>query len=93
MGREPLLELELQGFESERARERHAATLYLQAATKTHDAARRSSLRRRAAKLILPSMGRRLPIDSETNWLRPTNPFLGGTGSPADAIGVLRGQE
>ena len=60
MGREPLLELEIQGFESERARDRHTATLYLQAATKTRDAARRNSLRRRAAKLILPSLGRRL---------------------------------
>lgn len=60
MGREPLLELELQGFESERARDRHAATLYLQVAATTQDAAQRNSLRRQAATLILPSVGRRL---------------------------------
>ena len=65
MGREPLLELELQGFESERARDRHAATLYLQVAATTHDAAQRNALRRRAAKLILPSRGRRLNSPQE----------------------------
>jgi hypothetical protein len=51
----PLLDLELPDALGKRAQDRHAAILYLLAATKTEDASERNSLRRRAAELILPS--------------------------------------
>ena len=54
-GTAPLPGLGLHDVLGERARDRLAAILYLQAAAKTDDASERSSLRRRAAELILPS--------------------------------------
>jgi len=51
-------ERELQRALAERIRTRQAAALYLHAATMTDDAAVRSVLRRRAARLILPEVPR-----------------------------------
>jgi hypothetical protein len=47
--------LELPDALGKRAQDRHAAILYLLAATRAEDASERNSLRRRAAELILPS--------------------------------------
>jgi hypothetical protein len=50
----PLPELAPRDVLAERARNRHAAMRYLQAASKTEDVSERNTLRRLAAELVLP---------------------------------------
>lgn len=49
---------------AQRARDRRTAASYLQAAAKTLDAFERTSLRRRAAELLLSTSGQSRPISA-----------------------------